>query len=348
MGIYRLPITLLFLGALALLAGACGDGGGESSPQATPTVLDRIAFGARTPDGQYGLYIIAPDSSGLEKLNDEDGFVFFPRFSPAGDRIAYIVSDDAAAQPGALRVYDMTTRAAVTLSDSALASADGPAFSWSPDGTRLAFMDSDGQLRVVELESGAFAELPNVKGTIPAWSPSGDQIAVVASDGAEVAFVTPDDGEQNAFFQSNEQVTSITWSPSDDRIAIAIAIASGDQPAVKTVLVLDGAAKNLLTLANASDIAWSHSGERIAYSAPSPGQPVNSEIYVATADEAGDPLTATVTVERWPSWSPTGDRIVYVSEVDQETALLCTAQFEPPERNCLDLGGLIPGAPDWA
>ncbi|MGB2695235.1 MAG: hypothetical protein WBD55_08620 [Dehalococcoidia bacterium] len=345
MAIYRLPATLLILGALALLAGACGDGGGDSNTQATPTVLDRIAFGARAPDGQYGLYIIAPDSSGLEKLSDEQGFVFFPRFSPAGDRIAYIVTDDAAAQPGALRVYDMTTRAATTLSDGALASVDGPAFSWSPDGTRLAFTNDDGQLRVVELDSGAFAELPNIKGTVPAWSPSADQVAVVAPDGVEVTLVKPDDGEQNTFFQSNEQVTSIIWSPSNDRIAIAIA--SGDEPPVKTVLVLDGAAKNVLTLANASDIAWSRSGERIAYSAPSPGQPGNSEIYVATADEAGDPLTATVTVERWPSWSPNGDRIVYVSEVDQRTALLCSAQFEPPERNCLDLGDLLPGAPDW-
>lgn len=333
-------VPLLVLAALALTT-ACGDGEGS---RPAPAPLNRIVFGARTPEGEHGLYLVAPDGSALERLSPEANAVLFPRISPTRDRIAYLVAGGATEQPGLLRVYDLTTRSATTIFNQARPSA-GPAFDWSPDGERIAFIDSAGQLRVIDVTERELIELSPIRGTQPAWAPDGETIALVTGAGREVSLIEPSGEERRTLFRSGGAVTGLAWSSSGDRLAVETT-SQGEYPPT-TVLLLNITGGGVATLANATNVAWSPKGTLVAYSAPPRGQRRNREIYVASGSEDREALTETVTIDRWPTWAPDGERLAYLSQVDAKTAFLCLARLEPPERDCLDLGDLIPGAPHW-
>ncbi len=105
-------LIIVLLGAAVSCEGSAEDSGGEPSD-------DLIAFGARDNDDRYGLYTVGPDGSGLQKLSDEADFIFFPRWSPTGDRIAYIVGSEDEATAGELRIYDFAAGRASTVSGQA-------------------------------------------------------------------------------------------------------------------------------------------------------------------------------------------------------------------------------------
>lgn len=96
-----------------------------------------------------------------------------PVWAPDGRSIAYSSDRDGAV---ALWVRDL---AAAT--DRRIA-ADGTTAAWSPDGARLAYLDADSQLRVVEV---ANREQRQVHGRIfepgrPSWSPDGKAVVMSA------------------------------------------------------------------------------------------------------------------------------------------------------------------------
>ena len=173
----------------ALLATACGDD--TVAPPAGLAPTDVIAFAASEVGEQsYGLYLVRPDSSGLRMLVDETDPISFPRWSPDGDRIAYIVGGQDQERPGLLRVYDFQTDRAITVSERAGASPLGLAASWSPDGRRLAFFEATdgGRVRIFDLERSRLIDTAEIPGTQPDWSGNGNSGAVT---GATVADHVP-------------------------------------------------------------------------------------------------------------------------------------------------------------
>ena len=96
-----------------------------------------------------------------------------PVWAPDGATLAFSSDRDGGV---GLWVHDLKTGAARRLT------TDGTTASWSPDGSRLAYLDSDSQLRVVQVAS---REQRQVHGRIfepgrPSWSPDGRSVVMSA------------------------------------------------------------------------------------------------------------------------------------------------------------------------
>ena len=143
-------------------------------------------------------------------------------------------------------------------------------------------------------------------------------------------------------------VRSPRWSPDGERVLFLAGPAS--EPDASDLVVADREGGELTELGVGADGAWSPDGGRIAYSGRAGGNAANRELFLVTV-EGGAALRLseemTVTRDVWPAWAPGGDLFAFVALIDRRTALLCVAELEPPDRDCLDLPGLLPGAPAW-
>ncbi|MCH7836091.1 MAG: PD40 domain-containing protein, partial [Chloroflexi bacterium] len=122
------------LPALAVLA-ACGDGG---QPAATPTptvgpgvsATGKIAFDSDR-DGNFEVYVVNADGSGLSNLTGSPALDLGPAWSPDGSRIAFTSDRD-----GNIEIYVMNADGSglTRLTDDP-AGDRRPA--WSPDGSGI-------------------------------------------------------------------------------------------------------------------------------------------------------------------------------------------------------------------
>ncbi len=337
----------------ALLATACEDDTG--APPAGVAPNDVIAFAASDVGGQsYGLYLVRPDGSGLRMLVDETDAISFPRWSPAGDRIAYIVGGQDQERPGLLRVYDFQTDRAITLSESAGASPLGPAASWSPDGRRLAFFETTdgGRVRIFDLERSKLIDTAEIPGTQPDWSPDGDRLAIVSSEGSageQDLYLVAANGEELRRLAERPGVEgNPRWSP--DGKLLAFWGTPAGQPDLRELFVIEVESGRLTELGAGYAAAWSPDGELLAYTKPGTDDASTRDIFLVRADGSDvRPLSESVTLDVWPSWSPGGDSVVYLAQATPRTAFLCIVQLAPEARDCLNLPEqLVPAAPVWS
>jgi Tol biopolymer transport system component len=347
--------SLALLAAIvATVAVACG--GGDSQPSvhrpttpasAAPTNV--IAFGAQAQDGAFGLYLVGHDGTGLRKLSDEPAAVSSPRWSPAGDRVAYV----AEANPGSLRVYDFATSRETTLNANVLASDLGPALSWSPDGERLAFIEdaSGGRLRVYDLGANKLLDAGDVPAVAADWSPTGETLAIVragsSAQQSEIDTVKSDGRGVKSIISSRGLEGGPAWSADGKRLAAWSAPSA--QLTARTLAIYKPNGDKQRDLGGGLDPAWAADGQ-LAYSRPqSNNAGASIDLYRLPKDGGQSQLVAQSTaLARWPSWSPASDALVYLAQVDQDTALLCTAELTTEKKSCLDLGALQPGQPAWS
>ena len=139
-----------------------------------------------------GLYLVRPDGTDLHHRGPDANAVE-PRWSPDGARIAatFFRSPGGAST---LEVVSLEGGARTMASDT----YSGPA--WSPDSTRLAYVDTNGQLSVARTDapetlpaSTAKITAPQTASGQPSWSVK-DKIAYTSSNGLKV--VSPDGSGQ--------------------------------------------------------------------------------------------------------------------------------------------------------
>ena len=195
---------------------------------------------------------------------------------------------------------------------------------WSPDGTRLAFIsardgngDDEGSLEVYVMNavgSGLARLTDDVwRNANAAWSPDGIRF-VFASDrdgNFEIYLMSADGGDPTRLTDDPAEDLWPAWSPDGKQIVFA-----SNRDGFESIYLMnaDGSGLTRLTTVEAfhRHPAWSPDGTRIAYSSDRAG---NAEIWVMNADGTGQTnVTNSPSDDRQPAWSPDGARIAFTSD----------------------------------
>jgi TolB protein len=183
-------------------------------------VIVAVQLSNRAPD--------AVSTGRMTQLTRAPGLEVDPAISPNGDMIAY-----AAGPPGAMNIYVRQIGGGRTLSLTEDIPGGHRWPQWSPDGTRIAFQTSRGQVDVIgsfEALGGAIYIVPALGGVArrlvepsptvsvygPSWSPDGRQMAYVRD---EAIYIHSVDGGTARRLADTPQPHSLRWSPDGTRIA---------------------------------------------------------------------------------------------------------------------------------
>src|SRR5207253_10721483 len=206
--------------AVGALLAACHDAGRSLAPRvngprlslsSTAVLNGKIAFHS-TRDGDFEIYVMNPDGSGVTRVTNTAGGNVDPIWSPDGKRIAF-----ASFRSGRSEVFVINVDGT---GETQLTTEGGFPGAWSPDGTRIAFAnssDGDEEVFILNLDGSGVTRLTdNTFRDFPtASSPNGAQILFQSDrdEGDEEIYV------MNAAGSGVTRLTYIPVSDDDDRAA---------------------------------------------------------------------------------------------------------------------------------
>ena len=260
----------------------------------------RIAFMSNR-DGPFEIYVMDPDGGNLRRLTDNHRNNSGPSWSPDGKRIAF-----------------SSRQALPVRHDPFFGNHHGV----GPHDIYVMDADGDNRKRLTEHPRGDFS---------PSWSPDGRRIAFVSERGGPMGIhvLDTDGGNPQRLTHNPFDERDPSWSPDGKRIVFSARRKGhfrGHFGLTYEVYVMDadGGNEQRFTENRVEDKypSWSPDGKRIVFSRSGeqqlhPGVVVTSEIYVMDADGGNEHrLTENRFYDIQPSWSPDGQRIVFVSDRD--------------------------------
>ncbi len=286
---------------------------------ASSAVAQKIAFES-TRDGNFEIYSMNADGSGIANLSNSPALDRQPVWSPDGAKIAF-----TSARDGNGEIYLMNPDGS-GLTNLTKSSDSADAFPrWSPDGTRIAYTSNrtsnaaDGQIAVMDADGSNALTKTNEIGlsTDARWSPDGGFIAYAANRTGRNSIIVMDTASFKPKIDLTLDLNSAgdpRWSPDGMRIAFTSGIAGAREVYVMNA---DGTGKVNLTnnVADDEQPLWSPDGSRILFLSDRDGD--DDDIYVMNADGTGvQSLTNNSAVEGTAQWSPDGSRILFSSTRD--------------------------------
>ncbi|MBN1563055.1 MAG: PD40 domain-containing protein, partial [Anaerolineae bacterium] len=270
---------------------------------------DLIAFDSRR-NGNYDIFIMNVDGTGLRILTSTSGAERGPTWSPDRTQIAFY---GASSETGKYDIYVINVDGTGLTNFTNSPTIDDKYPTWSPDGSQLAYhSDADGDYDLYVIETnlnapnfGAVAITNNnVDDLGPDWSPEGTQIAfhtALWGDPYEIAILDLNTGQIRQITNSANTSAFPTWSPNGTRIAYHVI---GDQDNVTIYITRpDGSPAQALTTGSSYSAFpdWSPDGSLIIYQS---GQNTASAIYMIPVN-GGTPQSLTGTQANYlPEWSP--------------------------------------------
>lgn len=205
---------------------------------------------------------------------------------------------------------------------------------WSPDGSRLAFI-RDSQL--ISVSSDGTTErviASSVQSAPPAWSPDGTRVAFIRGG---AVFVVPAAGGE-PLQVGDSGACAVAWSP--DGTLIAFASMATMRNTLETVRP-DGSERRVLSTSISCDgkAVWSPDSSRIGYLDFNIGPAV---VDIATTVKT--PLTTQRNMGWSMAWAPSGDEIAFADYIGT-TNNLSIARADGGGVRTIATGGV---APDWS
>ena len=236
----------------------CDEHGAAWSPDGT-----QIAFVTTDDKDQPQVAVASVTARNVKIVTTAHGPLDTPRWSPEGDRIAFLYSEGAPKTPGPLNPLGVDAgvmsstfyeqRLATVSVHGGAATLLGPVdlniyeFDWSPDGKRFAVTAARGsgddnwwiaELDLVDAQSGTVTTLlkPPLQMASPRWSGDGTRIAYISgimSDegitGGDVYVINAAGGDPlDVTPNLSASVHTITWNSSNTRI-VATEFAAGEE-----------------------------------------------------------------------------------------------------------------------
>src|SRR6266513_2858140 len=215
---------LIPLLALGVLLTACHDaerslaprsGGRQFSLSATQAVNGKIAFHS-TRDGDFQIYVMNPDGSGVARVTNDTGGSVDPIWSPDGKRIAYANNSDGDDE---IFILNLDGSGVTRLTDNTF--RDAPT-AWSPNGAQILFLsdreDGDEEIYVMNADGSGVTRLTHSpgrdEGDRAGWSP----------DGARIVFSSDRDGGLLHVFVMNADGSGVTPLTFNDGVADAVPV----------------------------------------------------------------------------------------------------------------------------
>jgi hypothetical protein len=201
-------------------------------------------------------------------------------------------------------------------------------FSWSPDGTRIAFVSGDfqGGFSVVVVKadgSGATTVSADASADAPpSWSPDGTELAFATTNATDIAVAKADGSGRRLLVQDASRDTAPSWSPDGSQIAF---FRDAFGRFVLYAIGANGSSLRQLSQTQAewtSPPAWSPDGSRLTFGGSEPigydryGVYSRQNVYTVGADGVGERRltdSASLGAGSTPLWSPDGRRIAFLS-----------------------------------
>ncbi len=213
-------------------------GTAEYDPEWSPDGTQLVFSSNR--DGDFEIYVMNPDGSGVRKITNNGVLDRDPSWSPDGNSIVFATSDNPSYGNEDLSVIHRDPLSPTgwgtpqTLMSRPLSDRTPE---WSPDGSKIVFagdgdinewrlniyvMNSDGS-GVTQLTSSSLDEI------IPTWSPDGSQIAFTSTRSGRstkrsaaygIWIMNADGSNQHRVTPDNSFAHYPDWSPAGDKIAV--------------------------------------------------------------------------------------------------------------------------------
>jgi TolB protein len=255
------------------------DGSGQQ--QLLPPSTSSFYSPAWSPDGtkiaftkDKAIWVMNANGTNQVKIIDVPGGTDRPAWSPDGTKLVFSKYIDPSDGSKGINLYivnaDGTGLRQLTNNASTTATDGKP--TWSPDGTKIAFVR-------YPTATGATA--------IP-------KIYVINVDGSGVRQLSDND--------SNNYDVDPDWSPDGSKIVFERDYQGYDFQA--TVVIMNADGSNVNSLFPGNDPAWSPDGTKIVYTGLT-----NNAIYIINPDGTGQTLVANLTGEKGtfefvPAWQP--------------------------------------------
>ena len=198
--------------------------------------------------------------------------------------------------------------------------------SWSPDGSKIAFIsnrDINSEVYVMNADGTEPINLTNDNGGDygHAWSPDGSMIAFASNrTGNNEVFLINADGSNLRNLSSNPNADwGPAWSPDGAQIAFG---SNRDGSDDIFIMNADGSNQRNLTANPAADSlqTWSPDGSNVAFVSDRDG---SNDIFVMTANgENVRPIGATSDDDGSPAWSPDSTAIAFTRTIQDNTDIV--------------------------
>ncbi|MBE2200249.1 MAG: PD40 domain-containing protein [Anaerolinea sp.] len=185
----------------------------------------RVVFSSNR-DGDYEIFVMNADGSGLQQLTHNGANDVNPVWSPDGSQIAFQSYRDGQAE-----VYVMDANGSNQQRLTAHGNYDGEP-TWSPDGSQIAFTSArtgTPYIYVMNSDGTGVTQLSNQPSVYPAWSPDGSQIAYSGDqdgDGwLELWLMNADGSNQHMLYDPYEvqaDAWAHGWSPDGREITFTL------------------------------------------------------------------------------------------------------------------------------